>query len=574
MVSKRSVFAIAACLMTFVLVLTACGGDDKEPTATKAPPAPTATSGPAATATAVPTATRVQPTATATPVPPTPTPAPRLGGTLTTRLPTDPVNWDPHIRRSNDTFVRSQPLISNLIRYGANNEKAIELDLAESYQQSADGTTWTFKIRQNVKWHDGRPLTTDDVVYSLLRMAKRQPAFVPLLSGVFATVDTVTSPDPSTVVVKLTAPTLVFFSGLLSTHAVVLPKHIGENFDKTPIGSGPFKLESIKASNVTSFVKNADYFFKGMPYLDQIDYFTIADSAAALAAFETGRLHWSGNSPDIINPSNESRIKQIPGVQIYRQASGIFISFLNTIVPAFNDARVRKAIHLAYDRPEFVAVALFGNGNPYVMDALPSTTIWGAPEDYVKTLPGWRSPKSVDINEAKALMEAAGYNNNNRLKLSMLTIGALFGEQAAVAATQLRAIYIDATVEAVDAATSTQRQQAGNFQSAFLAASGTIDDPAGAHARFFLPGASGNYSKHNIPEFNKLYEEQDRLTDQAARVRKVREMALVALDNAWWTYVTERNRIHAVLRQVRNMPPGALGTNANMFRFEQVWLQP
>ena len=562
---KRSMSAILAFLVVIALVLSACGSDDAAPTATSQPTAPP---------TAVATATPVRPPATATPVPPTPTPAPRLGGTLTTRLPTDPVNWDPHIRRSNDTFVRSQPLISNLIRYGAYNEKAIEPDLAESYQTSADGTLWTFKIRQGVKWHDGRPLTTDDVVYSLLRMSKRQPSFVPLLSGVFATVDTVTSPDPSTVVVKLSTPTLVFFSGLLSTHAVVLPKHLDGNFDKTPIGSGPFKLESIKPSNVTSFVKNPDYFFKGMPYLDQIDYFTITDNAAALAAFQTGRLHWSGNSPDIVNPSNEAQIKQIPGIQIYKQASGVFINWLNTVVPQFADQRVRRAIHLAFDRPEFVAVALYGDGNPYAIDALPSTSIWGAPADFVKTLPGWRSPKSIDLTEARSLMEAAGYNNNNRLKTTMLTIGALFGEQTAVAATQLRTIYIDATVEAVDSATSTQRQQAGNFQMAFLAASGTIDDPAGVHARFFLPTSTGNYSKHNIPEFNRLYAEQDSLTNTEQRVRKVREMELVALDHAWWTFVTERNRTHAAQRQVRNLPPGGLGTNANMFRFEQVWLNP
>ncbi len=571
---KRSIWGAFACLVAVALVLSACGSDEAEPTATSAPPtaAPTATR--AATSAPVTPATAA-PTATPTPVPPTPTPAPRLGGTLITRLNADPVEWDAHIRRSNDSYVRSQPLISNLVRFNAHDSKVTEPDLAESYQQSADGTTWTFKIRQNVKWHDGKPLTTADVVYSMLRMAKRQPTFVPLLSGVFASVDTVTSPDPTTVVVKLSYPTLVFFNGLLSTHAVVLPQHIGENFNKTPIASGAFKLGEIKPSNVTSLTKNADYFFPGKPYLDQIDYFTIADNSAALAAFQTGRLHWSGNSPDIINQSNEAQVKSsLAGVQIFKQPSGTFISWLNTVVPAFNDPRVRRAIHLAYDRPEFVAVGLYGDGNPYVIDAFPSTTIWGAPADFVKTLPGYRSPKSVDLNEARSLMEAAGYNNNNRLKTSILTIGSLFGEQAAVAATQLRNIYIDAAVEAVDGATSTQRQVAGNYQIAFLAAAGTIDDPAGVHARFFLPGASGNYAKHNIPAFNELYAKQERLTNVDERLKVVREMEMIALDNAWWAFVAERTRTHGAARQVRNMPAGLGGTNSNMFRFEQVWLQP
>ena len=545
-----------ALVVVLAFIVTACGGDDSEPAATKAPAQP-----PAAPTVA----------ATPTPVPPTPTPQPRVGGTFNTRLPTDPVNWDPHIRRSNDTLTRSQPLISNLVRFGAYNEKSIEPDIAESYQTSSDGTTWTFKIRQGVKWHDGTALTADDVVHSLLPMSKRS-SFTPLLVGVFASVDTVTAPDSSTVVVKLSKPTLVFFNGLLSTHAVVLPKHLGDNFDKTPIGSGPFKLGSIKPSNVTSLVKHTEYYAKGMPYLDQIDYYTIADNAATVAAFITGRLHWPGVAPAVVNPSNEKQVRDaIPGVTLNKAPSGTYYSLLKQTAP-FTDARVRRAIRLVYDRPEFVQVALAGDGNPYNVDILPSSSIWAMPAEEAKLLPGWRLPKDQDLAEARSLMQQAGYSDSNKLVTRMHTLAPNFDQQAAVAATQLRKIFIDARVEALDGATSAARRASGDFEIIFLSAAGTIDDPAGTYARFYLPGVTDNWSKFDLPDINRLYDEQDRIIDVNARVRKVRELQLAAIELGWWTMLGETQRVSPVPPQVRQFPPGLLGVNANLFRFEQVWL--
>lgn len=563
---NRPIVTIFECFLVMALVLSGCGGDDETP--------PTATSRPAPTNTPAPTATPLQPTPTATPIPPTPTPSPRLGGTFATRVSSDPnPNNDFHKARSADSFILPlQPLVNNLIRYGAYNETAIEPDLAESYTQSADGTTWTFKIRQGVKWHDGAPLTVDDVVYSLLRMSKRQPAFSPLLGSLLATVDTVTAPDSSTVVVKLTRPNLVFLSGLLSTHAVVLPKHIGEEWGSKRIGSGSFKYAVARPGNVVTLTKNPDFYLKGAPYLDQIDSYVIADNAAALAAFQTGRLHWTNVSTQIVNALNAPQLKSaVPGVQILESAGGMGILFINTQAP-FTDARVRQAIQLAFDRPAYMQVALFGSGNPYAVDGLPSATIWAMPADEVKTLPGWRTPKTQDLAQAKSLMEQAGFSERNPLKTSVMVSAAQYGDQATVLATQLRAIYIDMAVEGVDMATILQRRNTGAFATHFSGIAPVVDDPAGYYGRFYLPGVAENYAKYDLPDINRLYKEQDETGDRAVRIAKLRELQRKSVELAWWITAAETKRFQALSREVKDFPLQAVGVNSNGYRFERVWL--
>ena len=573
---KRSMSAILAFFVVIALVVSACGSDEETPPTATSRPAATNTPVAAATAAPVAAATPTPPTPTATPVPPTPTPSPRLGGIFTTRVSSDPnpAN-DFHKARSADSFILPlQPLVNSLIRYGAYNETTIEPDLAESYTQSADGMTWTFKIRQGVKWHDGNPLTVDDVVFSLLRMSKRQPAFSPLLGSVFATVDTVTAPDPSTVVVKLTRPTLVFLSGLLSTHAVVLPKHTGEDFGTKRIGSGPFKFGSSRPGNVTTLVKNPDYFVRGSPYLDQIEAYTIPDNGAALAAFQTGRLHWTNVSTQIVNAVNAPQLRSsLPGVQILESAGGMGILFINTVAP-FTDARVRQAMHLAIDRPAYVQVALFGAGNPFAVDGLPAATIWAMPADEVKALPGWRTPKTQDLAQAKALMEQAGFSERNPLKTSVVVSGAQFGEQATVIATQLRAIYIDMAVEATDMPTVLQRRTTGTFATHFSGVAPVVDDPAGYYGRFYLPGVAENYAKYDLPDINRLYKEQDETADRAVRIAKLRELQRKSVELSWWITAAETSRFQALSRQVIDFPRQAVGVNSNGYRFERVWLTP
>ncbi len=572
---KQSMSAIVAFLVVIALVLSACGGDDETPPTATSRPVPTNTPAAAATATrpaVAPTATPVPPTPT--PVPPTPTPSPRLGGTFNTRVSSDPnPNNDFHKARSADSFILPlQPLVNSLVRYGAYNETAIEPDLAESYTQSADGTLWTFKIRQGVKWHDGTPLTVDDVVYSLLRMSKRQPAFSPLLGSVFATVDTVTAPDSSTVVVKLTRPTLVFLSGLLSTHAVVLPKHIGEEWGSKRIGSGSFKFAVARPGNVVTLTKNPDYYLRGSPYLDQIDSYVIPDNAAALAAFNTGRLHWTNVSTQIVNAGNEAQVRStVPGVQILKSAGGMGILFINTVAP-FTDARIRQAMQLAFDREAYVQVALFGAGNPYAVDGLPSATIWAMPAAEVRTLPGWRTPKAADLAQAKTLMEQAGYSERNPLKTSVMVSAAQFGEQATVIATQLRAIYIDMVIDGVDMATILQRRTAGTFATHFSGIAPVVDDPAGYYGRFYLPGVAENYAKYDLPDINRLYKEQDETADRTVRIAKLRELQRKSVELVWWITAAETSRFQAVSKEVKEFPLQAVGVNSNGYRFERVWL--
>lgn len=166
--------------------------------------------------------------------------------------------------------------------------------LAKSWTISDDGLTYTFKLQSGVKWHDGKPFTADDVVFSANVFLRETHA---RLRASLVYVDTITAPDAETVVFKLKQPFGPFIGIFEVGTMPMVPKHIYEGTDfkanpanNTPIGTGPFKFkERVKGSHIL-LVKNTDYYEPGKPLLDEIYRHVIPDAAARSVAYETGKV--------------------------------------------------------------------------------------------------------------------------------------------------------------------------------------------------------------------------------------------------------------------------------------------
>ena len=167
--------------------------------------------------------------------------------------------------------------------------------LAKSWEAAPDGLSYTFHLQDNVKWHDGKPFSADDVVFSLSDMLPKTHARARVILNKF--VESVQAPDPKTVVVKLKSPFPAFMLMFEPGFAPIMPKHIYAGTDymtnpanQKPVGTGPFMFKEWKRGEYIKLARNPDYWKPGKPYLDELVFNVIPDAASRAVAFERGSV--------------------------------------------------------------------------------------------------------------------------------------------------------------------------------------------------------------------------------------------------------------------------------------------
>jgi peptide/nickel transport system substrate-binding protein len=345
-------------------------------------------------------------------VPTSPKP-PKRGGVLNRASPWDPPVIDPRLTQSIGLFQFVGLTSSRLIRYSfpeeasGTNDLTLKGDLAESWQSSPDYRTWTFKLRQGVKWHNvpplnGRELTAADVKYSFEAYAKEG-----LQSFTFREIEGMETPDKHTLRIHLTTPNVLFPQNVAESVTVIFAREILEedgDLKKRLVGTGPYMLKEHTRKVRVVLVRNPDYYDKGRPYVDEIVILSTPDAATRLAAFRTGQS-------DILPVASLSEVevarKTNPGaiVQEYKNVLAPFGVALAQDKPPFNDLRVRRAISMAIDRQKQVDTVFEGHGIPG----------WGVPYMYyqdkaptLKELGPWWQYRPA---EAKKLLTEAGHGN-------------------------------------------------------------------------------------------------------------------------------------------------------------------
>ena len=281
--------------------------------------------------------------------------------------------------------------------------------LAESWNVSPDGLTITFNIRKGVKFHDGHPMTSEDVRYSIMEVLIKYHA----RGGKFKIIESIQTPDDHTVLIKLkfSSPALMMaFSGYESP---IIPKHLFAGKDiknhplaNKPIGTGPFKFVEWKRGQYMRFDRNPDYWSPGQPYFDRIVVQTIPDSATRSAVLEKGDFQLAGFGAV---PNNDAkRLGALPNLIVttkgYENFSPISELDFNTKVKPFNNKKVRQAVAFCIDRKFVIENIWFDFGK---IATGPINSNFEAAGIYTNKVKNYDVSNRIEV--ANRLLDEAGY---------------------------------------------------------------------------------------------------------------------------------------------------------------------
>src|SRR5215471_9533672 len=342
---------------------------------------------------------------------------PEYGGTLTYMIPADaPPSFDAHREETYATIHSAAPFYSTLIRINPNDPSStsdIVCDLCTAIPQPTDnGKTWTFKIRQGVKFHNGDPLTAADVAASLNEIALPPKGVLSPRSDNFIMVKDIEAPDPTTVVIHLKYATTAFLPALADPFNWIYEKKILDEdphwYEQHIMGSGPFKFAGYQVGQYIKGARNPDYYHKGLPYLDGFVGIYAPKQAVQIDAIRADRAatEFRGYPPSAIE-----QLKQELDGQIKVQQSDwncTLGAWINHKKKPFDDVRVRRALTLAIDRwgsaPALSKIA--------IMHTVGSIVFPGSPlapsKAQLETLAGFLPDIEKSRAEARRLLKEAG----------------------------------------------------------------------------------------------------------------------------------------------------------------------
>ena len=327
---------------------------------------------------------------------------PKRGGTLTFSYRIIAGHFNPAIASGTPTGIPGTQLFAALLRFDDQwNPKPY---LAESWDISDDGLKVTVKLRSNARFHDGKPITSEDVKFSIETYQQHHP-FKPM----YAPVKSIDTPDPLTAVFNLSNPHPAILLAFSSQLGVVIPKHVYGNTDnirqhpqnsQDVVGSGPFKLKEFKPGEYIIMERNEDYFLEGKPYIDRIVYKKIAENTSRVIALEKGDVDltaFESDAPVLDRLKKNEHLTLTPDG--YSAIGPLEWLAFNTKRKPFDDKRVRQAIAYAIDK-EFILKVLYGGYAQRSLGPIHPGSVF-APKDV--------NPYDYDVEKAKALLDEAGY---------------------------------------------------------------------------------------------------------------------------------------------------------------------
>src|SRR5215470_5467340 len=346
-----------------------------------------------------------------------PEPNAKPGGVLKYGITMRPPHFDFHQSGTINNLGSQGCMYDNLIRRDPRDSgKTIIPDLAHSWEISKDGKTYTFFLRQGVQFHDGAELTSEDVKATFDRIAKPPQGINIPRSILFAAVSEIAAPDKQTVQFKLSAPRPPeFIMGAIASgwNGIVRKKTLEDNqYNLRRVvdipGTGPFKSKRRVENEVWVMERNDKYWNQGLPYLDGIEFYHGLPFSPELgSAVLSGRTDYAR----IVDPVTARKAKATPGMSSLNfYQSVIQGTWPNATKKPFDDARVRRAVHLVLDKHVLVDV---------VKDVAPMMvggfiypfSEFATPLDQLEKRLGYQTDPTASIKEAKALMAAAGYAN-------------------------------------------------------------------------------------------------------------------------------------------------------------------
>ncbi len=520
-------------------ILAACGGSKEGPSpATSAPataaPTTAATkatgSAPSGTTAASP-ATTAGGTAAATPAASTNASAAGLPTAITARIPApagkkeiifvqgaDIVTLDPHLSTNGNDTNATFNIFDNLIFRDVNNQ--LQPMLATEWKTTGD-KQWTFKLRKDVKFHNGDPLTAADVKFTIERTY--DPNAKTLVSTIFTTVDKIETPDDYTVVFNtkqsdpLLPARLAFYGGQIMPAKYF--QQVTTGFAAKPIGSGPYKfVEQVKDDRVVLEANTA--YWGGAPAIGKITIKPRPETAARVASLISGESDLASNIPpdqtDQVNKSGKTRTE--PAL-----FAGLWALGVNSKVAPLSNKLVKQALAFAVDRQSIIKEIFRGQG------LVPNGGISKGDFAYDDTLP----PLAYDPTKAKALLKQANYNNEEIIIET--TQGYIANDrQMAEAIIQMwKDVGVNAKAELIEISVRAQKNTNKSFKGMWWTdPTSTVLDPDGMMWRLLGPGGPQDYWRDE--EWDKLGAEGRTSLDANLRLKDYKRMNEIFRENFPW----------------------------------------
>ncbi len=448
------------------------------------------------------------------------------GDTLVAAVSARPDQFDPHVTTAYPSFQVLENVYDTLVVPNAE-DLTMEPSLAESWETSEDGLTWTFTLREGVTFHDGSEFDSADVVYSYNRIIDEELSN----SFRFQNVGSVTADGAQTVVITLTRPTPNLLERIGSFKGMaILPEGAADQVDLTTeaVGTGPFRLESSDASS-TVLTAYEDY-WGGTPSIGGVEFRYVTEPAAALTALQNGEVQWTDNVPpqqiESLGGDDTVELQTTPSVDYW------YLS-MNYARPPFDNRDVRRAIAFAVDREAVAEAAWFGAAQPN-QTAIPEDSFFHT--DY--------APFEPDPDQARQLLQQAGVQ-------TPLTMGLMVTDEfpetvtaAQVIASQLEPIGINVEIETLDFATWLDRQGQGDFDAFYLGWLGNLD-PAAYYQEQHQTDGPNNYQGYSNPQVDQLLAQGAGETDEEARKQAYDQAAQLIVDDVSYLYLYNPDVVQA-----------------------------
>ena len=480
---------------------------------------------------------------------------PKRGGTLAFAVVAEPPNYDCHANTSFAFVHPIAPHYSTLLKFDGKNYPKLIGDLAKSWTVSPDGLTYTFKLFEGVKFHDGSSLTSADVKASYERIANPPPGVISVRKAWYADIATIETPDAATVIFKLKSPNasmLVSFASPFDCiySAAKLAKN--PRYPETEImGSGAFMFVKYEKGAYWEGKRFPDYFRKGLPYLDGYKAYFVK-SSAVVPGILGGQFDAEFRSR---NPSERdqllSKMKDKLTVEEGPWVGSLMVVF-NVKHKPFDDIRVRQALSLAIDRwggsTSLSKISILKHVGGFIRPGFSMAL----PQAELVKLPGFSKDIEASRAQARKLLKEAGAENLT-FKLFNRNVSEPYTPGGIFVIDQWRRIGVNVQHEQLETKLYQDGVLAGNFDVALEFINDFTDDPTAQFSKLLTKKASPTgFSGHEDTKLDEMYEAQRRAIDPKERVRIVQQLDRYAITTAYNVPLLWYQRIIINNKKIKN----------------------
>jgi peptide/nickel transport system substrate-binding protein len=488
--------------------------------------------------------------------------APQQGGTITVAFSDEPDQLDVH-----KSGMAVANIIAGNLGGGLVTQDPETLDfepyLAEEWDVSEDGKTWTFKIRSGVTFHDGTPLTAQSFVETYQRALDPDTASKVAGSNL-STIESVSASDDQTLVLKLKepfAPLLQYLSdpGWLQPLSMAAIEKYGDQYGRNPVGVGPWKFESWETGQAITLVRNEEFkwaepFFdnQGAAKADKLVFRFITENQTKLAALESGSIDIAAK----VEAKDAKRYRNSDQFEVHEQLRnglGLFM-IMNTQSEELQDVTVRKAVNMAVNKDAIIKAVIQGEGLP-AYGPLPPTFFGYDPsvEEY-----GYQ----YNLEQAKKHLEQAGWSlnsdgfmakNGEVLSLDLLTMEGTWSKAAQLTQAMLKEVGIEVNIVMLEWGALLENATNGNFDMTLMGY--TFNDPDVLYLFLHSSQADGGLNLGDVRDekLDNLLDKGRTTVESSARKEIYAELQKYIIDQAWWVPIYTEKQFYVVNKRVKEI---------------------